>query len=243
MDNYSNPNRYSLITEKNVREIVMLRGNGCAWRRCRFCDYHLDSSPDQAANYDLNKHVLSQVTGKYQKLEVINSGSFIDLDPQTMQLIENICLSRNIKTLHFECHWMHRRQTGELRSHFLKNGIMVKIKTGVETFDALFRECYLDKGIDTDDPKEIAHYFDEACLLQGVPGQTKESMEQDIQTGLRYFERICINIMTQNSCRIKPDPNVIQIFKTQLYPKYKDHPQIDILLNNTDFGVGGTSHA
>ena len=34
--------RYSVITEKNPREIVLLRGAGCAWRRCRFCDYHLD---------------------------------------------------------------------------------------------------------------------------------------------------------------------------------------------------------
>lgn len=243
MDINSGPGRYSVITEKNVREIVMLRGNGCTWRRCRFCDYHLDYSPDQAANYNLNKYVLSQVTGKYHKLEVINSGSFVDLDAETMHLIEKICLEHGISTLHFECHWIHRGQTEALRRQFNEKGITVKIKTGVETFDALFRECYLEKGIDTDDPAEIASYFDEACLLQGIPGQTAAGMEQDIQIGLHYFERICINIMTQNSCRIKPDPNVIQIFKTQLYPKYKNDPRIDILLNNTDFGVGGTNHA
>ena len=40
------PVRYSVITEKNPREIVMLRGSGCKWRRCRFCDYHLDFSKD-----------------------------------------------------------------------------------------------------------------------------------------------------------------------------------------------------
>ena len=39
-----NPNRYAVIEEKNPREIVMLRGLGCTWRRCRFCDYHLDSA-------------------------------------------------------------------------------------------------------------------------------------------------------------------------------------------------------
>ena len=67
--------RYSEITEKNPREIVLLRGRGCRWRRCRFCDYHLDSSKDEEANYELNQEVLSKVTGKYGSLEVINSGS------------------------------------------------------------------------------------------------------------------------------------------------------------------------
>ena len=34
--------RYSIITEKNPREITLLRGNGCKWLKCRFCNYHLD---------------------------------------------------------------------------------------------------------------------------------------------------------------------------------------------------------
>ena len=67
MDNIKieEPCRYSVIKEKNMREIVMLRGNGCAWKRCRFCDYHLDSSKDEIENYHLNSSVLSKVTGKY----------------------------------------------------------------------------------------------------------------------------------------------------------------------------------
>ena len=79
--------RYAMITEKNPREIVMLRGNGCKWRRCRFCDYHLDYSKDEAANFALNSTQLQKVTGKYHCLEVINSGSFVDLDEQTLSLI------------------------------------------------------------------------------------------------------------------------------------------------------------
>lgn len=244
MEQSFNPIRYSAITQKNAREIVMLRGNGCAWRRCRFCDYHLDYNKDAGANYILNKQVLSHVTGQFHRLEAINSGSFTDLDAKTMRLVETTCLEKQISVLHFECHWMHRCAAGALRSRFLEKGITVKLKTGVETFDPLFRECYLDKGIDTGNPAEIARYFDEACLLQGIPGQTKESMERDIETGLAYFERICINIMSPNSSRIQPDPAVIGIFQKELYPKYKDHPRIDILLANTDFGVGGeTGHA
>ena len=82
-----NPNRYAVITEKNPREIVMLRGHGCSWRRCRFCDYHLDSSTDETANFTLNREQLLKVTGVHGKLEVINSGSFVDLDEQTLNLI------------------------------------------------------------------------------------------------------------------------------------------------------------
>lgn len=75
----------------------MLVGDGCKWRKCRFCDYHLDSSKDIEANFQLNKQVLSNVTGKFGELEVINSGSFVDLDKKTIELIKQICLKKGIK--------------------------------------------------------------------------------------------------------------------------------------------------
>lgn len=239
MEEKFDPVRYSVVKEKNTREIVMLRGRGCAWRRCRFCDYHLDSSKDEDANYQLNKTQLEQVTGKYHKLEVINSGSFVDLDENTIRLIQKVCQEKEITELHFECHWKHRDDVAPFRKRFADQGVTLKIKIGVETFDALFRESYLDKGIDTDDPSVIARYFDEVCLLQGIPGQTVESMERDIETGLRHFERVCVNIMQENRCPVKPDPHVIQQFSRYLYPKYIANDRIDILMENTDFGVGG----
>lgn len=238
------PNRYAIVKEKNVREIVMLRGKGCAWRRCRFCDYHLDSCPDEAANFALNRGELLKVTGIHQKLEVINSGSFVDLDEATLALIEDVCVNHGIKEVHFECHWRHREAIPAFRMRFAQKGIALKIKTGVETFDTLFRESYLDKGIDTDNPKDIAACFDEVCLLQGIPGQTAESMERDIETALAHFERVCVNIMQENKKPVKPDPRVIEIFKKELYPKYEPNERIDILLENTAFGVGGViTHA
>lgn len=239
MSEYFDPNRYAVITEKNPREIVMLRGSGCVWRRCRFCDYHLDSSKDEAANYALNRSQLLQVTGIYHKLEVINSGSFIDLDEQTLHLIEETCREKKIAELHFECHWMHREAIPALRKRFQEIGVTVKVKIGVETFDALFRESYLVKGIDEDDPAAIAGNFDEVCLLQGIPGQTTESMITDIETGLTYFERVCVNIMTPNTKPIQPDPRVIEAFRREVYPRYADNDRVDILMENTDFGVGG----
>lgn len=233
------PVRYAVVEEKNKREIVMLRGRGCAWRRCRFCDYHLDSSPDENANFALNRETLGQVRGIYGKLEVINSGSFVDLDDGTMALIEETCLKKNICQVHFECHWMHREAIAPLRQRFGQQNIEVKVKIGVETFDALFRESYLMKGIDVDSPEEIASYFDEVCLLQGLPGQTKEGMGRDIETGLHFFERVCVNIMQENCRPIKPDPAVIDIFSRELYPIYIEDDRVDILMENTAFGVGG----
>ena len=35
--------RYSKVTAKNQREIVLLKGRPCVWGRCAFCDYTLDN--------------------------------------------------------------------------------------------------------------------------------------------------------------------------------------------------------
>ena len=231
-------NRYAVIEEKNKREIVLLRGRGCDWRRCRFCDYHLDFNSNDDLNFSLNEAQLNKVTGLYHKLEIVNSGSFVELDEKTMRKIERVCLKHQISELYFECHWKHRNRIAALREYFSAKGILVKTKTGVETFDTLFRESYLDKGITTNDPKEISEFFDECCLLQGLPGQTTDSMRRDIETGLRHFSRVCINIMQKNSTPIFPDPQVIQAFIQSIYPIYKENPRVDVLLENTDFGIG-----
>lgn len=230
--------RYSIIEEKNPREILLLRGSGCKWRRCTFCDYHLDFSKDPKDNYRCNIKEIQKVTGKYQKLEVINSGSFVDLDKKTMDALLKQCVQTGIREIHFECHWMHRKDIPALRSFFGAENINVKIKTGVETFDADFRETILKKGISETDPAIIAENFDEVCLLFGLAGQTEKSMLRDIEIGLTYFERVCVNMMVENSTKIKPDPAVIQIFLRKVHPLYIHNERVDILMNNTDFGVG-----
>lgn len=230
--------RYSVIEEKNPREIVLLRGNGCKWRRCRFCDYHVDFSLNEQENFWLNQRVLQQVTGQFKRLEVINSGSFCDLNEQTMAEIIRVCQEKKIDCVYFECHWLHRELIAALKKRFAEAGITVKMKIGAETFNSLFRESYLDKGMGNADAAEIAEYFDQVCLLMGLPGQTRESMLADLTLGLKYFERVCVNIMVQNTKPILPDPQIIKLFKEEIYPLYTDNPRVDILLNNTDFGVG-----
>lgn len=231
--------RYSVIPDKNPREIVLLRGRGCAWKKCTFCDYHLDYSKDEEENYQLNVRELEKVTGDYHNLEVINSGSFPELDEKTMEKIVEVCQEKQIKILHFESHWIYRKKFLPYREKFKGLGIDLKIRLGVESFDYSYRESYMNKGIDAKTPMEIAEYFDEVCLLQGLTGQTVESMKNDIETGLQYFERVFVNIMVPNSTDILPDKNVVKQFLDFVYPIYKDNQRVDILLDNTDFGVGG----
>ena len=161
MGQMENPVRYSVITEKNPREIVMLRGSGCRFLRCRFCDYHLDSSRDQAANDRINKEALSHVTGQYHSLEVINSGSFLELSEETMAEIERVCLEKHITQLRFEIHWMYREHVKKWREHFAEKGITVKIKMGVETFDDAFRREVFDKG-----PVHAIRYRDRTSVFR-----------------------------------------------------------------------------
>ncbi len=233
--------RYSIVEEKNKREIVLIRGSGCSHRRCRFCDYHLDFSTNQEENFILNKSLLDKVSGIHKHLEIINSGSFVDLSNETMDYIENVCINKGINELYFECHYKHRDKIKELKDRFFKNNIKVLVKIGVETFDYYFRESYLGKGIEELDPSVIAKYFDEVCLLQGIPGQTKEFMIKDIEIGLKYYNRVYINIMQENGKPIKPDPKVIKIFLEEVYPIYKKNSKVDILLDDEAFGVGGVT--
>lgn len=238
----SNPHpseRYSFIADKNPREIVLLRGSGCRWRRCRFCNYHLDFSHDQAANDALNLSVLTHVQGKSGVLEVINSGSFSDLSQTTLDAIFECCVSHHIRQLHVECHWNDRAAIAPFRQKLSASGISLKVKGGIETFNGEFREHVFDKGIPVDTTaQELANYFNECCLLFGVEGETLTQMQHDVATGLTYFERICINIMIDNGTAVKRSDDVVKLFMTHIYPKVKDNPRVDVLLNNTDFGVG-----
>ena len=229
--------RYSITSGHNPHEIVMLRGSGCKWRKCRFCDYHLDYSKSEDEAFELNKKVLDCVEGKYPLLEVINSGSFCDLDERTIEYIIKTAKDKDVKELSFECHWIHRDLIDSFKKRIQEAGLSVRIKMGVETFDEPFRESYLVKGMPGVTAEDIAKYADDVCLLQGIPGQSAESMISDIETALKYFKRACVNIMTKNSAKIVPDERVKKIFVEKVYPLYLDNPRLDILLENGDWGL------
>ena len=228
--------RYSVVDTKRKREIVLLRGSGCVYKRCTFCDYHLDRCDDVDANFALNADVLAHVTGCYGDLEVINSGSVFELDTRTLTLIKQICAERGITTLHFESHWLYHKRIEALRAEFAP--IELKMKLGLESFDPALREDVLKKGIAETDPAAIARDFDEANMLVGITGQTRESLQRDFELGLEHFDRLCVNVMCPNTTPVKPDQAVIELFMRDFYPALEANPRVDVLVNNTDFGVG-----
>ena len=228
--------RYGIIKEKDPREIVLLRGKGCFYKKCAFCDYHLDACPDDDANVVLNREVLKQVTGVYGNLEVINSGSFHELGERSLALVRETAREKGIRVLHFEAHYLVRDKIAELREFF--SGTEVRMRVGLESFDEELREGYLKKGLPGVSPEEVAGYFQEANFLVGVKGQTVDSMRRDVELGLKYFKRITLNVMCDNTTSVKPDGEVIAKFMEEIYPKYVLDDRVDILVHNTDFTVG-----
>ena len=76
------------------------------------------------------------------------------------------------------------------------------------------------------------------CLLCGSEGESKEHILNDIEQAKRYFEYISVNLFNENSTPLKPDVDLQDWFKKEVYPQIKDDPQIEVLINNTDLGVG-----
>lgn len=227
--------RYSEIPQKQAREIVLLKGGPCVWGRCAFCDYIEDNDPDPAACARLNREVLSQVTGKYRALEVINSASVFELPKETLEDIRRLTKEKAITRLFFECYWSYRERLEEMRTFF---GLPIVFKCGIETFDDDFRNRVLKKGIVFQSPQEVARYFDSVCLLVGVQGQTREMIDRDMEILLAHFPYGCVNLFQNNSTPIKRDEELVRWF-CEKYRFLQDNPNIDVLLENTDFGVGG----
>lgn len=225
--------RYSVITTKMPREFVLLQGTGCRWRKCAFCDYHEDVS-DHA--YDINRQVLEQVTGRYGTLDVINSGSAIELDDDTLRLIETVIRTRHITTVWFEMHYMYRHKLRDFAARFAP--CTVKFRCGIETFDGALRNQW-HKGVPAEvTPEEVARYFQGVCLLCCTQGETKERIVSDIDIARRHFEYFSVNLFCNNHTALKRDEALARWFETDVYPQIKDDPKIEVLLNNTDLGVG-----
>ena len=226
--------RYNKITNKNPREIVLLKGKPCAWGKCRFCDYIDDNSRDIDTINDLNYEILSRVTGELGVLEVINSGSCFELPKETLKMIKDIIIKKQIHRLFFEAHWMYRKHLQKMREYM---GIPITFKIGVETFDRSFREDYLNKHANFDSPEEVRRYFDSPCLMVGIKGQTKEMIDYDIQMLKMHFELGTVNVFTNNSTDVKRDPELVDWFMNK-YAYLLEDPNVEVLYEKTDFGVG-----
>ncbi len=225
--------RYSLITEKFPREFLLLQGTGCRWKKCTFCDYYDDVSDSP---FETNRKVLKQVTGKYGVLDIINSGSAMELDDETIELIKEIVVAKEIKTIWFEAHYMYRNRLQEFAKQFAP--AIVKFRCGVESFDTALRSSWT-KGIPASvTAADVAKYFKGICLLCCTVGDSKERIIKDIATAKEYFEYFSVNLFCNNTTPVKRDEELATWFVKELYPTLKDDRQIEVLVENSDLGVG-----
>jgi uncharacterized Fe-S cluster-containing MiaB family protein len=225
--------RYSLIKEKMPREFLLLQGTGCRWAKCTFCDYFGDCSGNP---YEVNKKVLEQVTGEFGVLDIINSGSAMELDSDTIGLIKETIVEKNIKTVWFEAHYMYRNRLEAFAKQFAPAA--VKFRCGIESFDPTLRSSW-NKGVPSNvTAADIAEYFKGVCLLCCTQGDTKERILNDIATARKHFEYFSINLFCNNSTAVKRDTELAKWFEAEVYPMLKDIDGIEILLNNNDLGVG-----
>ena len=225
--------RYALIRTKMPREFVLLQGTGCRWRKCTFCDYHEDVSE---CPFEVNKPVLRRVTGQYGVLDVINSGSAMELDADTIALIKEVVREKNIHTLWFEAHYMYRKKLASFAEQFAP--VKVKFRCGVETFDPELRDAW-KKGIPSSvSAQDIARYFQGICLLCCTQGETKEHILKDIELARQHFEYFSVNVFCNNHTEVKQDKESATWFAQEVYPTIKEDTRIEILMENTDLGVG-----
>lgn len=225
--------RYALIRTKMPREFVLLQGTGCRWRKCTFCDYHEDVSESP---FEVNKPVLRRVTGQYGVLDVINSGSAMELDADTIALIKEVVREKKIHTLWFEAHYMYRKKLASFAEQFAP--VKVKFRCGVETFDPELRDAW-KKGIPSSvSAQDIARYFQGICLLCCTQGETKEHILKDIELARQHFEYFSVNVFCNNHTEVKQDKELATWFAQEVYPTIKEDTHIEILMENTDLGVG-----
>lgn len=225
--------RYSVIDSHMKRELLLLQGTGCIWKKCKFCDYYNDTSIDP---FVVNKPVIDRISGVYGVVDVINSGSFFEIDEQTKIYLRDKLSEKKIKTLWCESHWLYHSRLEEIRSFF--QNTVVKFRIGIETFNSVIRDSWL-KGIPKNITAElISKYFDGVCLLACVEGQTKESIINDIKTAMEYFSYFNINVFTENSTSLKSDKDLKEWFKTDVYPHLTECDNVEVLIENTDLGVG-----
>lgn len=225
--------RYSIIDTKMPREFLLLQGTGCRWRKCTFCNYHTDvcSNP-----YSVNKKVLECVTGKYGVLDIINSGSAMELDNATIEDIKSVVKEKNIHTLWFEAHYMYRNRLDTFALQFAP--AKVKFRCGIESFDPVLRSSW-NKGIpECVTPEDVARYFSGVCLLCCTVGDNRERIISDIAAAKRYFEYFSVNLFCNNGTDVRRDDELVGWFVKEIYPFLKDEDGIEVLIGNTDLGVG-----
>lgn len=214
------------------REHVLLVSLGCSWGKCAFCDYQDDKSPSVLVCDRVNKIVLSQVRGTEAGTEVLDvtcSASYTELPFTTLNYIRDTCEKTGIKTVILEGHYIYKSSNPFFIDFFGSHGINVIFRCGVETFDEHIREDILRKGLPGLTPSELAQHFQWINLMYGMDCQTLSQLKKDIETGLKYFNRINLSIYTT----VPKGPNrnsqgIKDFYKSEYYKELLKNPSIEI---------------
>lgn len=227
-------NRYSVVRNKNPREIVLLKSFPCKYGKCTFCNYIEDNSINEEEINDINFIELEKITGELEVLEIINSGSVFELPIKTLEKIRFVARNKKIKIIYFEAYWSYKERLKEIREFF--NEFEIRFKVGLESFDSDFRNNILNKALYYDSIKDISYYFDSVCLMVCIEGQTKDMIERDVELALSHFKRLTINVFINNGTKIKQDKKLLTWF-LEKYQYLEKLENVEILYDNKDFGV------
>ncbi len=176
------------------------------------------------------------MTGEMGVLDIINSGSAMELDEQTLCMIEQVVKEKNIHTLWFEAHYMYRHKLQAFAARFAP--ATVKFRCGIESFDPLLRSAWrkgVGEGVTAAD---VAQYFQGICLLCCTQGDSKVRILNDIALAKEHFEYFSVNVFCNNSTDVKLDTELAEWFRELVVPALADDNRIEVLMENTDLGVG-----
>jgi hypothetical protein len=160
----------------------------------------------------------------------------MELDEQTIEEIKRVVREKNIHTIWFEAHYMYRHKLAKFAEQF--EGVKLKFRCGIESFDSALREQW-NKGIAADvTAEDVAKYFQGVCLLCCTEGDSKERILRDIALAEQYFEYASVNVFCENTTQVQRDDDLAKWFVLEVYPELIQSKKIEILINNTDLGVG-----
>ena len=75
-------------------------------------------------------------------------------------------------------------------------------------------------------------------MLACTVGDSKERILRDIALAEQHFEYASVNVFCENTTQVKLDRELAIWFVNVVYPELKQSKKIEILINNTDLGVG-----
>ena len=91
-------------------------------------------------------------------------------------------------------------------------------------------ECITD-AMSATGPVSYTH-----LLLICTKGQTREMIKSDIETALKYFKGVTINIFIDNGTVVKRDNELVKWF-VENYLYLMDDDRVELLIDNKDLGV------